>query len=47
MSEMQQVSTVAKEELGEYIEKAESHFIEDTFSATESRAIMEECLHEW
>ncbi|KAK7853037.1 kinesin-like protein kin-5b [Quercus suber] len=46
MSEMQQVSTVAKEELGEYIEKAESHFIEDTFSATESRAIMEECLHD-
>ena len=47
MSEMQQVSTVAKKELNEYIEKVESHFIEDTFSAAESRAVMDECLHEW
>ncbi|XP_030926960.1 kinesin-like protein KIN-5B [Quercus lobata] len=46
MSEMQQVSSVANKELGEYIEKAETHFIEDTFTATESRAIMEECFHE-
>lgn len=46
MSEMQQVSTVAKKELSEYIEKVESHFIEDTFSAAESRAVMDECLHE-
>ncbi|XP_059462978.1 kinesin-like protein KIN-5B [Corylus avellana] len=46
MSEMQQVSTVAKKKLSEYMEKLESHFMEDTFSAAESRAIMEDCFHE-
>lgn len=44
---MQQVSTVANKKLSEYMEKLESHFVEDTFSAAESRAIMEDCLHEW
>jgi kinesin family protein 11 len=47
MSEMQEVSTVAKKKLSEYIENLESHFVEDSFSAAESRAIMEDCLHEW
>lgn len=44
---MQQVSNVAKEELTEYVEKVESHFMEDTFSAAESRTVMEDCLYEW
>ncbi|KAG7964695.1 hypothetical protein I3843_09G183900 [Carya illinoinensis] len=46
ISKMQQVSNVAKEELTEYVEKVESHFMEDTFSAAESRTVMEDCLYE-
>jgi kinesin family protein 11 len=44
---MQQVSTVAKKKLSDYMDKLDSHFMEDTFSAAESRAIMEDCFHEW
>ncbi|KAF3442909.1 hypothetical protein FNV43_RR16827 [Rhamnella rubrinervis] len=46
MSNMQQVSTVARNELREYLEKAESRFMEDTFSAAEYRLVMENCLQE-
>ncbi|GLT89628.1 hypothetical protein SLE2022_076050 [Rubroshorea leprosula] len=46
MSMMQQVSTDAKEELSKYIAKMERHFIEDTFSAAESRSAMEDHLQD-
>ncbi|PRQ43350.1 putative plus-end-directed kinesin ATPase [Rosa chinensis] len=43
---MQQVATDARKELSEHLEKVESHFMEDTFSAAESHTIMENCLQE-
>ncbi|KAK9291095.1 hypothetical protein L1049_009282 [Liquidambar formosana] len=46
MSNMQQVSADAKEELSEYIEKVESHYLEYTFSAAETWTIMESYLQE-
>lgn len=47
MSQMQQVSTVAKKELKEHVEKLGSRFLEDLFSTTEATTIMEDCLSEW
>lgn len=44
---MQQVSTVARNELRDYLQSAESRFMEDTFSAAEYRLAMENCLQEW
>lgn len=44
---MQQVATEARKELSKHLEKVESHFMEDTFSAAESQAVMENCLQEW
>lgn len=44
---MQQVATDARKELSKDLEKVESHFMEDTFSAAESQAVMENCLQEW
>ncbi|KAF2288733.1 hypothetical protein GH714_011824 [Hevea brasiliensis] len=41
MYSMQQVSSDAKEEISRYAEKAQMHFIEDTFSVAESRVAME------
>ncbi|GLT38881.1 hypothetical protein SLA2020_130990 [Shorea laevis] len=46
MSMMQQVSTDAKEELSKYIAKIQRHFVEDTFSAAESRSVMEDHLQD-
>ncbi|XP_057970666.1 kinesin-like protein KIN-5B [Malania oleifera] len=46
MSNMQQVSANAKEELCKYAEKMKTHFLEDTFSSAETRATMEYCLQE-
>ncbi|KAJ4972271.1 hypothetical protein NE237_005370 [Protea cynaroides] len=46
MSNMQQVSADAKQKWNEYIEKVQSHFLEDTFSAAETRATMGNILHE-
>ncbi|KAL9429121.1 hypothetical protein AB3S75_031015 [Citrus x aurantiifolia] len=46
ISSVQQVSTDARKEFNKYRQNAESHFMEDTFSAAESRAIMENCLQE-
>ncbi|KDP35584.1 hypothetical protein JCGZ_09022 [Jatropha curcas] len=46
MSSIQQVSTDAEEEISRYVEKVETHFIEDTFSVAESRAVMENILQE-
>ncbi|KAM5560023.1 kinesin-like protein KIN-5B [Rosa sericea] len=43
---MQQVATDARKELSKHLEKVESHFMEDTFSAAESHTIMENCLQE-
>lgn len=47
MSMMQQVSADVGKEMCKYIEKVESHFVKDTFSAAESRGIMEDGLQEW
>ncbi|KAG8500871.1 hypothetical protein CXB51_002909 [Gossypium anomalum] len=46
MSMMQQVSADVGKEMYKYIEKVESHFVKDTFSAAESRGIMEDGLQE-
>ncbi|KAK3226447.1 hypothetical protein Dsin_006309, partial [Dipteronia sinensis] len=43
---IQQVSTDATKELNKHMERVESHFMEDTFSAAESKAIMENYLQE-
>ncbi|KAL6138686.1 hypothetical protein ACLB2K_063965 [Fragaria x ananassa] len=43
---MKQVATDARKELSEHLEKVDSHFMEDMFSAAESQAIMENCLQE-
>ncbi|XXG80985.1 hypothetical protein AAC387_Pa09g1723 [Persea americana] len=43
---MQQISTNAKKEWNAYIEKVESQFQEDTFSAADARATMENILME-
>lgn len=47
MYSMQQVSSDAKEEINRYAEKAQMHFIEDTFSVAESRVVMEKVHQEW
>lgn len=44
---MQQVSTDARKELSKYVEKVDSHFMQDTFSAAESKAIIENFIEEW
>ncbi|KAM7509768.1 hypothetical protein LguiB_008643 [Lonicera macranthoides] len=46
MSNMHQVSAVAKEGLNEYIEQVKSHFMEDAFASAEIKATMENCLQE-
>ncbi|MBA0746972.1 hypothetical protein Gogos_009443 [Gossypium gossypioides] len=46
MSMMLQVSADVGKEMCTYIEKVESHFVKDTFSAAESRGIMEDGLQE-
>ncbi|KAG8649247.1 kinesin-like protein KIN-5B [Manihot esculenta] len=46
MYSMQQVSSDAKEEINRYAEKAQMHFIEDTFSVAESRVVMEKVHQE-
>ncbi|XVF08039.1 hypothetical protein REPUB_Repub06bG0191100 [Reevesia pubescens] len=46
MSALQQVSDYAGKEMSKYMEKMESHFMEDTFSVAESRGIMEDGLQE-
>ncbi|KAL6133281.1 hypothetical protein ACLB2K_065518 [Fragaria x ananassa] len=43
---MKQVATDARKELSEHLEKVDSHFMEDMFSAAESQTIMENCLQE-
>ncbi|TXG69795.1 hypothetical protein EZV62_004730 [Acer yangbiense] len=43
---IQQVSTDATKELSKHMERVESHFMENTFSAAESTAIMENYLQE-
>jgi len=47
LSNMQKASSNAKEGLSKYVEKLERHFIEDTFSVAESKAVMENLLQEW
>lgn len=47
ISNMQQVAVHAKKEVGEYLGKVEKHFLEDTFSAAENMAVMENYLQEW
>ncbi|GAV62678.1 LOW QUALITY PROTEIN: Kinesin domain-containing protein/DAP_epimerase domain-containing protein [Cephalotus follicularis] len=46
MSNIQQVLTDGKEELSKYVDKVKFHFMEDTFFAAESGALMEICLDE-
>lgn len=47
MSMLQQVSADSEKEMNKYIEKTESHFMEDTFTMAESRGIMEDGILEW
>ncbi|EXB67891.1 125 kDa kinesin-related protein [Morus notabilis] len=46
MSNMQQGTIGATTELSEFLEKAENHYMEDTFSVAEHRTFMENCLHQ-
>ncbi|KAH1039432.1 hypothetical protein J1N35_041175 [Gossypium stocksii] len=46
MSMIQQVSADVGKEMCKYIEKVESHFVKDTFSAAEYRGIMEDGFQE-
>ncbi|XP_050213876.1 kinesin-like protein KIN-5B [Mercurialis annua] len=46
MSSMQQVSMNAQEKISRYVENVGRHFMEDTFSAAESTAAMENVLEE-
>lgn len=46
ISNMQQIAVHAKKEVGEYLGKVEKHFLEDTFSAAENMAVMENYLQE-
>ncbi|XP_010253301.1 PREDICTED: kinesin-like protein KIN-5B isoform X2 [Nelumbo nucifera] len=43
---MQKFSTDAKKEWNEYVEKVQEHFLEDTFSAAETRARMDHMIQE-
>ena len=47
MCNMQQDSKAATKEIGEYMEKVNGHFMEQTFSASDFSATMENCLQEW
>ncbi|KAJ7977073.1 Kinesin-like protein [Quillaja saponaria] len=40
------VSNDAQKEVSDYVDKVKSHFMEDTFAASFTRAIMESCLQE-
>lgn len=44
---MQKLSADTRNELTEYMAKAENGFYKDTFSAVESQAIMNICLQNW
>ncbi|KAL6966124.1 hypothetical protein U1Q18_042583 [Sarracenia purpurea var. burkii] len=44
---MQKISGDVKEELNVYSDEVKRHFLEDTFTSAETRAIMESCLQEW
>ncbi|PON72836.1 Kinesin-like protein [Parasponia andersonii] len=46
MSNMQQVSVGARKELTEFLEKAESGYMEYTFSVAEHKTFMESCLQQ-
>lgn len=46
LSNMQKASSNAKEGLSKYVEKLERHFMEDTFSVAESKAVMGNLLQE-
>lgn len=47
MCNMQQVSEDASKEVVKYAENVKSHFTVQMFSANDSRALMENCLHDW
>lgn len=44
---IQQVSTHAREELSQHMEKVEGQFMKDTFATAENKTIMENYLQEW
>ncbi|KAK6146946.1 hypothetical protein DH2020_017858 [Rehmannia glutinosa] len=46
LSDMQQILTSETKELNEYAEKVKNHFVDETFSSTERRVIIENCLQE-
>ncbi|KAL2250547.1 kinesin-like protein KIN-5B [Sesamum indicum] len=46
LSSMQEVLTSEMEELNKYVEKVKGHYVDETFSSTESRATIENCLQE-
>ncbi|KAF6144546.1 hypothetical protein GIB67_037533 [Kingdonia uniflora] len=47
MVNIQNISADARKEWKGYIEKVESQFLEDTFSAAETKAAIESNLQEW
>ncbi|KAK4478585.1 hypothetical protein RD792_014071 [Penstemon davidsonii] len=46
LSNMQHVLTTEMKEINEYVEKVKDHYVNETFSSTECRATMENCLQE-
>ncbi|KAL0347275.1 UNVERIFIED_CONTAM: Kinesin-like protein KIN-5B [Sesamum calycinum] len=46
LSSMQEVLTSETEELYKYVEKVKDHYVDETFSSTERRATIENCLQE-
>ncbi|KAL0309816.1 UNVERIFIED_CONTAM: Kinesin-like protein KIN-5B [Sesamum radiatum] len=46
LSSMQEVLTSETEELYKYVEKVKDHYVDETFSSTECRATIENCLQE-
>ncbi|KAK4396268.1 Kinesin-like protein KIN-5B [Sesamum angolense] len=46
LSSMQEVLTSETEELNKYVEKVKDHYVDETFSSTECRATIENCLQE-
>jgi kinesin family protein 11 len=47
MLNLQQVSKDATKEVNEYVENANSQFVEQIFSVNNFKATMEDCLLDW
>lgn len=44
---MQQVSVAANKELNDFAERMKIHFIEETFTSAETKAMIAGCIDDW